>query len=254
MVTKPMTRPSAPMEDSEERAVSTFDRDRMKAAAAEAAVAWVQDDMVVGLGSGSTASLAIGLLGERVAQGLRMVGIPTSVNTERQARGAGLTLSTLAEHDRLDLTIDGADEVELGTLNLLKGGGGALLHEKVVASASHSLIIVVDETKLVRRLGVRRRLPVEVVPFGWHQTAKQLKELGAAHIRLREGKGRPFLTEGGHFILDCEFGAIECPTELAVQLDRTIGVVEHGLFVGLTSRVVVGESSGTSVLRRRRNA
>ena len=221
----------------------------MKAAAARAAVALVQSGMVVGLGSGSTASLAITLLGRRVAQGLRMVGIPTSSHSARQAQRAGLSLSTLAGHDRLDLTIDGADEVEVGTLNLLKGGGGALLVEKIVATASRRLIVIVDETKLVQRLGLQDRVAVEVVPAGWRQTAKQLKGLGACSARLRLRRGRPFLTDGHHFILDCAFGVITDATALGTELDRMVGVVEHGLFLGLTSRVIVGVAGGTAVLR-----
>ncbi len=142
----------------------------LKQAAAESAVAQVMDGMIVGLGTGSTAALAVTALGKRVRQGLRVIGIPTSEATAEQARGLGIPLSTLAGHSEIDLTIDGADEVEQGTLNLIKGHGGALLREKIVASASARLIIIVDETKLVERLGVHFAVPVEVVPFGWQAT------------------------------------------------------------------------------------
>ncbi len=147
--------------------------DRLKAAAAQAAAALVEDDQIVGLGSGSTALRAMGFLGQRMSHGLRIIGIPTSKQTEREAHRLGIPLSTLAEHDHIDVTIDGADEVDVGSLNLLKGRGGALLREKIVASITEQLIIVIDETKLVNRLGVHGPLAVEVVPFAWHATASK---------------------------------------------------------------------------------
>ena len=222
--------------------------DRLKQLAAEAAAAQVTDGMVVGLGTGSTAAFVVTALGRRVAEGLRITGIPTSEQTARQARSLGIPLSTLAEHPRADITIDGADEVETGSLNLIKGHGGALLREKIVACASERLVIVVDESKLVRQLGARYQLPVEVVPFGWPATAKHLRDLGAQiTLRLHTG-GQPFVSEGGHYILDCAFGAIASAATLQRELDATVGLVEHGLFLGLTSQVFVGSTEGVKVL------
>src|SRR6266567_1830908 len=161
-----------------------------KQAAAESAIARVMDGMIVGLGTGSTAVFAVSALGKRVQQGLRVVGIPTSEKTAEQARGLGIPLSTLAEHSQIDLTIDGADEVELGTLNLIKGHGGALLREKIVASASTRLAIVADESKLVEQLALRFPIPVEVVPFGWQATAKRLRQIGADPSLRRSPDGQ----------------------------------------------------------------
>jgi ribose 5-phosphate isomerase A len=232
---------------------TTSELDRLKTVAAHAAVMMVEDGMVVGLGSGSTASLAVGILGQRVAEGLRVVGIPTSEQTGREAHRLGIPLSTLAEHDHIDLTIDGADEVDVGTLGLLKGRGGALLREKIIASASEQLIIIVDETKLVDRLGVRGLVAVEVVPFGWQATERRMRRLVTSLARrMAPGEG-PFVTDGGHYILDCACGGIEDPEELQRQLDGTVGVVEHGLFIGLASQVIVGGSHGVRVLQRTRH-
>lgn len=221
--------------------------DRLKAAAASAAAALVTDGLIVGLGSGSTATLAVGILARRVAQGLRIIGIPTSRQTEQEARRLGIPLSTLAEHDHIDVTIDGADEVD-GELNLLKGHGGAVLREKIIASTSRQLIIVIDETKLVDRLG-HGSVAVEVVPFAWDVTARKLQSLGARLVRRTTPEGQPFVTDGGHYILDCAFGTIDDPEQLQRQLDGTVGVVEHGLFLGMASLVIVGGSRGVRVLR-----
>ena len=225
--------------------------DRLKAAAAQAAAALVEHEQIVGLGSGSTALRAVSILAQRVSDGLRIIGIPTSERTEGEARRLGIPLSTLAEHDHIDVTIDGADEVEVGSLNLLKGRGGALLREKIIASATEQLIIVVDENKLVDRLGVQGSVAVEVVPFAWHATARKLQGLGASLARRTTREGQPFITDGGHYIVDCAFGAIDDPEHLQRQLDGTIGVVEHGLFLGMASRVVVGGSQGVHVLQSR---
>jgi ribose 5-phosphate isomerase A len=227
--------------------------DRLKAAAAQAAAALVEDDQIVGLGSGSTALRAVSMLGQRVSHGLRIIGIPTSEQTEREARRLGIPLSTLAEHDQIDVTVDGADEVAVGSLNLLKGRGGALLRERIIASVTEQLIIVVDETKLVDCLGVHGPVAVEVVPFGWHVTARKLQSLGASLTRRTTPEGQPFITDGGHYILDCGFGAIDDPEQLQRQLDRMVGVVEHGLFLGLASRVIVGCAQGVQVLQSTRS-
>jgi ribose 5-phosphate isomerase A len=228
---------------------TTSEVDRWKAAAAQAAVAVVEDGMIVGLGTGSTTWLALAMLGRRVAEGLRVTGIPTSDRTEREARRLGIPLSTSREHEHIDITIDGADEVDVATLSLLKGRGGALLREKIIASASEHLVIIVDETKLVDRLGVHGRVPVEVVPFGWQTTARRLRSLVPSLAQRTTPAGEPFITDGGHYILDCAFGGIDDPEDVQRRLDGTVGVVEHGLFLGLASRVIVGSSQGVRVLQ-----
>jgi len=223
----------------------------LKLAAAEAAAAQVEDGMVVGLGSGSTASLAVEVLGKRVSQGLRITGIPTSESTETLARNLGIPLSTLAQHGRIALTIDGADEVELKTLDLIKGLGGALLREKIVAAATDKLVIVADESKVVDRLAAENRpLPVEVVQFGWQTTAKRLADLGARWTLRMAADGKPFVTDGGNYTLDCRFEEPPAAVELQLKLDRTIGVVDHGLFLGYTWEVYVGAADGVRVLHR----
>ena len=181
---------------------------------------------------------------------LKIVGIPTSRKTEDQARRLNIPLSTLEHRPTIDVTIDGADEVEVGTLNLIKGGGGNLLREKIVAVASSRMIVIADERKTVRELGTRSAVPVEVVPFGWKTTAKRL-ELAGARPSLRLGPdGQIFVTDGGHYILDCRFGMIKSAPDLQASLDRTVGVVEHGLFIGIASQVFVGGSAGVQVMNR----
>jgi ribose 5-phosphate isomerase A len=224
--------------------------DRFKKSAAESAVTQLRDGMVVGLGSGSTAALVVQKIGERVQRGLRIVGIPTSEQTGRLARDLGIPLSTLDEHSRVDVTIDGADEVELGTLNLIKGRGGALLREKIVASASNRLLIVVDETKLVNHLAILDAIPVEVIPFGWQTVARRIKRLGTNPILRRRADNGVFITDSGNYILDCSFGEIPSVTVLGEELDRLVGVVEHGLFLGMVSEVIVGGPNGARVLLR----
>jgi ribose 5-phosphate isomerase A len=227
------------------------DHQRLKKEAAEWAVTLVEDGMVVGLGTGSTASLILEPLAARIRQGLRIVGIPTSKHTAEQARALGIPLSTLADHALVDLTIDGADEVELGTLNLIKGRGGALLREKIVATASARVVIVADESKLVDRLG-RGVVPVEVVPFEWQSTARRIENLGGrADLRLQPD-GDAFVTDGGHYILDCAFGPISSAGALDRGLNGIVGIVEHGLFLGLADQVVVGRAGGVEVMTRLR--
>ncbi len=230
--------------------MTTADLNRMKAAAAQAAVAMVEDGMVVGLGTGSTTAFALTVLARRVAEGLRIIGIPTSEETAHEADRLGIPLSTLGRHDHIDVAIDGADEVDVVTLSLLKGRGGALLREQIIASASRQLIIIVDETKLVDRLGIHDPVVVEVVPFGWQATARRLRSLAISVARRMGPDGEPFITDGGHYILDCAFGGIEDPEALQRRLDGMVGVVEHGLFLGLASRVIVGGSQGIRVLER----
>jgi len=204
--------------------------------------------MIVGLGSGSTAAFAVRALGRRVREGLRIMGIPTSERTAAQARALEIPLSTLAEYPQIDVTIDGADEVEAGSLNLIKGRGGALLREKIVASVSKRLVIVVDQTKMVERLGARESVPVEVIPFGWQVAAVRLRDLGANPLLRKETDDEPFKSDGGHYILDCAFGQIASAESLAQELDHVVGVVEHGLFIGMASEIHVGGPDGVRVV------
>ena len=227
------------------------DENQLKLAAAESAAAQVTDGMIVGLGSGSTAALAVDALGRRVKEGLRIIGIPTSEATAARARALGIPLTNLDEVSQIDMTIDGADEVEEGSLNLIKGLGGALLREKIVASVSKRLAIVVDDRKLVSHLGAHNPVPVEVVPFGWQATARELLDAGAKPVLRRNPDGEPFVSDGGHNILDCAFGPIAAPDSLAKKLDHVVGLVEHGLFIGLTSEVHVAGAGGVRVLKRR---
>lgn len=223
---------------------------QLKQDAANAAAAELLDGMIVGFGSGSTARLAVDAIGRRVKEGLQIVGIPTSEQTAEQARSLGIQLSTLGEHSEIDVTIDGADEVELGTLNLIKGGGGNQLREKIVATASSRLVIVVDESKPVSHLGERAKVPVEIAQFGWQATARKLEKLRATPV-LRLSCDEQFVTDGGNYILDCAFGPIESAEALQRELDSVVGVVEHGIFIGLTSLVLVGTSQGVKRLERK---
>jgi len=224
------------------------DRDQLKRASALRAIEEVEDGMVVGLGTGSTAAFVVEGLAARVAGGLRVVGIPTSERTATQARRLGIPISTFAEHQRLDLTIDGADEVQLGTLDLIKGLGGALLREKIVAAASERLIIVVDQEKLVERLGEHTPVPIEVTQFGWQVTAVALAKLGCAAERRYTAGEQPYLTDGGNYILDCRFGPIADPAAIERQIAMTVGTVESGLFIARTSGVVVATTTGVEFL------
>ena len=221
-----------------------------KQTAAQSAAELVETGMVIGLGSGSTAEIAIRILGERVKSGLHIIGVPTSLKSDQIARGLGIRLATLEVYPELDLTIDGADEVELGSLDLIKGRGGALLREKIVASSSRQLIIVVDESKIVNRLGSHGEVPVEIVSFGWQSTARRLEKLGWKPT-LRSGDGgAPFVTDGGHYIVDCSFEAGISLQSKAAQLHDTVGVVEHGMFLSMATEVHVGSASGARILRK----
>ena len=225
-------------------------QDRFKEAAAEAAAALLEDGMVVGLGSGTTASMAVAAIGKRVAQGLKIVGIPTSELTASHARSLNIPLSTLEERPAIDVTIDGADEVEKGTLHLIKGGGGNLLREKIVAVASARMIVVADQSKVVSQLGSGFVIPVEVIPFGWQTTEQRLQKVGA-HPKLRlRPDGQTFISDGGHFILDCAYGPIPKPAELQRELDSIVGLVEHGLFIGIACQAIVGGPDGVTTLHR----
>lgn len=219
-----------------------------KRLAAERSLEYVRDGMCLGLGSGSTAAIMLELLGQRVRDGLRVRGVPTSETSRQLAERAGIPIVTFDEVSSLDLTIDGADEVD-PQLNLIKGGGGALLREKIVASLSRRVVIIVDSQKQVPRLGVFP-LPVEVVQFAWRPLAQRLGDLGATPV-LRPGPdGGAYVTDEGNFVLDCAFGQIDDPAALAARLDAMPGVIDHGLFVGLAHTLVVGRSDGTAVIER----
>jgi ribose 5-phosphate isomerase A len=225
------------------------EQDGPKRAAAARAVAELEDGMIVGLGSGSTAEFALEALAARIAQGLRIAGIPTSDKTAALARRLGVPLTSFAEHCRIDVAIDGADQVERGTLNLVKGRGGSLLREKIVASISRRMIVVVDETKLVDRLGGLTPLPVEIVSFGWQIVLDRLARIGCVP-RLRLAGDQPFTTDGGNFIADCAIAEIADPAALEARLSAIVGVVESGLFIGLASKIVVGRPTGVEVIER----
>jgi ribose 5-phosphate isomerase A len=225
------------------------EQDKLKRIAAARAVEEVEDGMVIGLGSGSTAGFAVEALGARVASGLRISGIATSERTARLAQRFGVPLTSFAEHRRIDLTIDGADEVERNTLHLVKGLGGALLREKIVAAASARMIAVVDESKLVDRLGSRGLLPVVIVRFGWPTALDRLTAAGMKP-RLRKTGSEPFLTDDGHYLADCTVTGIPDPAALERRLTTLIGVVESGLFVGLASKVIVGGVDGVTILEK----
>jgi ribose 5-phosphate isomerase A len=228
----------------------TTDRDSRKQEAAMAAVAMVEEGMVVGLGTGSTAAFAIDGLIDRVRGGLRIVGIPTSERSAKQARDGGIELTDFARHTKVDLTIDGADEIARDSLDLVKGLGGALLREKIVAAASRRLVIIADEPKLVSRLGETVAVPVEIVTFGWETTAARLTTLGASPVLRLAPDGSAFRTDGGNLILDCHFGVIGDPGQLEENLSRTIGVVETGLFIGMATTALVATPSGIIRLDR----
>jgi ribose 5-phosphate isomerase A len=232
---------------------SGADRDALKRAAAEAAVELVQDGMVVGLGTGSTAAFAVEALARRHREGLQFIGIPSSERTAAQAKAANIPLTSFAEHRQIDLTIDGADEVERGTLNLIKGLGGALLHEKIVAAASRRLAIVVDGLKLVDRLGARTPVPVEIVAFGLEATQAALESIGATARLRRSATGDSFITDSGNRILDCSFGPIADPARLEERIRRVVGVVESGLFIDRANVVFVANTSGVHRLESTRD-
>jgi ribose 5-phosphate isomerase A len=228
--------------------------DDLKRQAAARALEQVSEGMKLGLGTGSTAKHFVELLGERVRAGLNVVGVPTSEVTRADAERCGILLTTLDAIDRLDLTVDGADEID-PALDLIKGGGGALLREKIVAAASDRMIVIADETKWVETLG-RFPLPVEVIPFGLAATRraieKALAESGASGpLQLRIGKdGHAFVTDGGHWIVDAQLGRIPDAPRLASLLSAIPGVVEHGLFIGLASTVMLAGPQGIRIVER----
>jgi ribose 5-phosphate isomerase A len=220
-----------------------------KASAGRAAARLVTDGEIVGLGTGSTAYFAIIALGERVREGLKITGIPTSVHTADLARTVGIPLTTLDEHPEIDITIDGADEVG-PNLNLIKGGGGALLREKIIASASKKMVVVADAGKIVTVLG-RFPLPVEIIDFARAVVEKKIAALGATTKLRSTSDGKPFVTDEGHHILDCSFGSIPDPPTLARELSNIPGLVEHGLFIGLAKLALIGRGDSVEELHDR---
>ncbi|MGA8763288.1 MAG: ribose-5-phosphate isomerase RpiA [Candidatus Sulfotelmatobacter sp.] len=224
--------------------------DLEKEAAARASLRFIKDGQVVGLGTGSTAAHFVRLLGEQVKNGLKIRGIPTSERSREQAASLGIPLTTLEECQVIDVTVDGADEVD-PQLRLIKGGGGALLREKIVASATKQLVIVADATKRVPVLG-KFPLPVEVIKFARPLVAKKIAALDAEVQTRLQSDGKPYLTDENNYILDCRFGQIPDADKLARQLSEMPGVVEHGLFIGMASVVLVANGSEIFELRRER--
>jgi ribose 5-phosphate isomerase A len=224
------------------------DQDAWKRAAAEAAMNEVRDGMTIGLGTGSTAKHFVDLLGERVAQGWKVRGVPTSEATAAQARACGIPLPEFHEIDVINVTVDGADEFD-GELRLIKGGGGALLREKIIAGASQRMVVIADDSKEVETLG-KFPLPIEVVPFALSLTVTALSNatrfiLGReVDLVLRQKDGKAFVTDGGHYIIDAHCGAIEQPEALAMALAGIPGVVDHGLFLGMAELVLIGGPEG----------
>lgn len=228
-----------------------------KRLAARAAVAEVPDGAILGLGTGTTAELMLVELAERVRQGLHVTGVATSERTRAQADALQIPLIELDAAPTLTMSIDGADEVLLPGLDLVKGHGGALLREKLVASSSAFRVIIMDASKLVPSLATRVPVPVEIVPFGWRHTAARLATLGC-QPRLRSAPGDvsdgsdalPFVTDGGNYLLDCEFGPLAQPGLIAQRIKAITGVVDHGLFIGMTERVYVGAADGVHAYDR----
>lgn len=221
--------------------------ENQKKIAAEKATESVQSGMVVGLGTGSTVYYALLKLGTMVRAGLDIVGIPTSAGTEKIATAQQIPLVTLATHPSIDLTIDGADEVDKD-LNLIKGGGAALVREKIIANASKKILIVVDESKVSRVLGTTFPLPVEIVQFGWEATQTEVNRIcGKSTLRVastQDGRQNPLITDNGNYILDCHLDGIPAPQEIELQLNNIPGVVENGIFVNRADKIIIGTPSG----------
>lgn len=227
--------------------MTSYDLDGLKKAAALKAIEFVRDGMVVGLGTGSTAKHLVIALGEQVRAGMKLRGVPTSQETAALAKEAGIPLLDSENRWEIDVAIDGADQVDPG-FNLIKGGGGALLKEKIVAASAKRFIVMVDHTKQVSVLGGSFPLPIEVIPFGWGSTARAIESLTNSRVILRERNGIPFKTEAGNLIVDVHIDRISQPGELETALNLIPGVVETGLFVGRTNILLVGTPQGVQTL------
>lgn len=223
------------------------DLESLKKAAALKAIEFIRDGMVVGLGTGSTAKHMVVALGERVRAGMKLRGVPTSQETATLAKQAGIPLIDSEHHWEIDVAIDGADQVD-HNFNLIKGGGGALLKEKIVAASAKQFIVMVDHTKQVPVLGGAFPLPIEVIPFGWGSTAREIEAVTNSRVVLRERHGAPFKTEAGHLIVDVHLDRIDRPGELETALNLIPGVVETGLFVGRTNVLIVGTPQGVQTV------
>jgi len=221
-----------------------------KRIAGEAAVELVKDGMAVGLGTGSTVKYFIQGLGQLVRKGMSVVGVPTSMQTERLAVQAGIKVGTLQDHPELDLTVDGADEVD-PKLDLIKGLGGALFREKIVAKASKRFVVVADSSKVVEKLGEKTPVPVEVHVFGWKATMGWLSDLGCKPT-LRKSGMNPYITDNGNFIVDCLFGGIPDPAALEETINNIPGAVQNGIFAGMADLAIIGKASGPQRLERSR--
>lgn len=220
----------------------------LKKIAGEKAADYVENGMALGLGTGSTVRYFVEKVGEMVQEGLKVVGVPTSKSTEDLAKECGIPLTTLEETPTLDMSVDGADEVD-PSLNLIKGMGGALLREKIVAVSSREFIVVVDDSKMVEKLGTKSPLPVEVAPFGWSSCKEWIAQLGSVPV-LRLVEGKPYVTDNQNYLLECKFGGIEDVYELDANLHKLPGVVETGLFLDMACKVVVGKESGAEVIEK----
>ena len=226
-----------------------MEKEELKRLAGEKAVESIKDGMIIGLGTGSTVEYSLKKLGKLVRDGLKIKGIPTSIHTKRIAKEEKIPLTNLEENPEIDITIDGADEVD-SNLNLIKGGGGALTREKIIAFNSKKVIIVIDDSKVVKALGIDFPLPVEVTKFGWTSTKKTLEKLDC-NVELREiMENEPFITDNSNYILDCEFERIDDPPQLEMDINIIPGVVENGLFIGLVDEVIVGGKQGILTLEK----
>jgi ribose 5-phosphate isomerase A len=221
--------------------------EELKKMAAERAVRYIKDGMAIGLGTGSTTRYAIEEIGKLVKEGIKIIGIPTSIKTEKIASRFGISISEL--DDQIDLTIDGADEVD-AKLNLIKGKGGALLREKMVARNSKREIIIVDESKMATILSLP--LPIEIAKFGWRATKRRIEELGGK-ANLRKDKNAPFITDNGNYIIDCDFGEISEPKKLSEKINLIPGVVENGLFINMADEVIIGTRKGIKIKKKKKS-
>jgi ribose 5-phosphate isomerase A len=221
-------------------------QEEMKRLAAEKACDYIEDGMIIGLGTGSTVDYALRKIGKMVNEGIKIKGIPTSFRTKKIAIEEKIPLTSLDDNPEIDLTIDGADEVD-SELRLIKGGGGALTREKMIAYYSKKVIIIIDETKVVKMLGIDFSLPVEVVKFGWTLTKNKLKEFNC-NVELRKIMNNPYITDNSNYIIDCEFDRIKDPEQLEIDINNIPGVVENGLFIGLADEIIVGSTQGIKTL------